>query len=229
MKLIALVALSVVILAEHSLAQNTGNTKLGGGTLIFSKDLKGHSREDIVGYIKDNTDPALGQEIDDKTGENGCIKIVEAWWSATGQPGYSDSGTIAVCTRKGVHPVPLWYAAVVVVHEYGHAKLAGEAAPGDPDAPDPGMQDECGDCREAENTAGDGANILTVLCAPGTDAAMACDEFGKARKRASDQLDSCKYAGCTGWESFPQGVPSISALFPPTPPCCASPSTCCEQ
>ena len=126
-------------------------------------------------------------------------------------------------------PSPLWFSAVVLVHEYAHAKSAHGASPGSPDATDPAISEsDCGVCQEATMHGDDIDLIAALICTEdsGVDQGDACDVIKTKWKKLGEDLAECNYHGCQLCCGFPY-IPSSSELADP-PLCCWTGADCCQ-
>ena len=101
-----------------------------------------HTQADMIGYISDNIDESLAEDIDDALNSD-CLTLVQVLEG--GSPGSSDATTIGVQCRK----IPLYKSCVIMIHEYRHwlrARPACLLPGGHPETGDPETDpsDPCG-------------------------------------------------------------------------------------
>jgi len=180
-------------------------------------DMTQSSRSGLLDYVSDNIDPNLAAEIEADTDPvNGCATLCECY----NKDGTHDATTIAVRSLD----TPLWYSALVLIHEYEHWRRSRAAArvSGDPYQGDPLTADSnpCGACEHAGMSGRGMALVSETMClALNTqERNELCEYARKLRKELAEHLVKCRYAGCPACCGYTY-VPNVDQIWS-LPPCC---------
>lgn len=219
---VALTLCATICFAFGNQSGNTGNTKFSEpGVAVMPLDAASEAAEraEDIQYMRDHPDvfpSALVDEIEAATDPaTGSIRIVRGY---NPSPGVSDSGTIGI--NGGM---PAWLRAIVLAHEYEHAKRAQTPGSG-PDAKDPETNaTPCGDCKHAQMRVADADRIAALTCSeehpilPEQRKEM-CEAVDTSRCATSELLTKCYYAGCPSCCGFSY-IPNAGELLT-SQPCC---------
>ena len=139
--------------------------------------------------------PELADEIRNATGQGGSIEVAELYNPLTIY-GVSDNDTIFIDTKTqpdGDIRIDVFAAAMVLVHEYEHAKRAQNAGT----TGDPAIVGDCGPCNHAKMFFDQMLQIAASKCPVEPDEYSAvCGHMRRARNGGNAALKDCPAEDC---------------------------------
>jgi len=174
-----------------------------------------YGQEDLIDAVSALYGTELADDIE--TYLDNDANLVEMEQSE--QPGTSDRSTIVLNTSN----YPLYFCAVVLVHEYRHSSAARTPETEGPSSFDPTTGDaSCGKCAHAAMYAADADVLAAASCecplvAQCVDPSP-CELYWQVREYVCHLLSDCAYDGCQSCCGFPY-VPNESEVLTATP-CC---------